>query len=100
MLVDAETVTRMVHAYSWLLDHVGAEGIKLTGAGYLPPVHVEAAVAALDLGKEWIGKGNREVQTAPVLHLRETATKMESGTIWGRLRQIVPLAWWASSPWA
>ena len=52
------------------------EGIKLTGAGYLPPVHVEAAVAALDLGKEWIGKGNREVQTVPVLHLRETATKM------------------------
>ena len=74
--VDAETVTRMVRPYSWLLDHVGAEGIKLTGAGYLPPVHVEAAVAALDLGKEWIGKGNREVQTAPVLHLRETATKM------------------------
>ncbi len=24
----------------------------------------------------------------------------ESGTIWGRLRQIVRLAWWASSPWA
>jgi hypothetical protein len=76
VLVDAETATRMVRPYSWLLDHVGAEGIKLTGAGYLPPVHVEAAVAALDLGKEWIGKGNREVQTAPVLHLRETATKM------------------------
>jgi len=76
VLVDAETAARMVHPYSWLLDHVGAEGIKLTGAGYLPPVHVEAAVAALGLGKEWIGKGNREVQTAPVLHLRETATKM------------------------
>ena len=75
VLVDAETATRMVRPYSWLLDHV-AEGIKLTGAGYLPPVHVEAAVAALDLGQEWIGKGNREVQTAPVLHLRETATKM------------------------
>ena len=26
--------------------------------------------------------------------------QLESGTKWGRLRQIVPLAWWASSPWA
>jgi len=76
VLVDAETATRMVHPYSWLLDRVGTEGIKLTGAGYLPPAHVEATVAALDLGMEWIGKGNREVQTMPVLHLRETATKM------------------------
>ena len=43
----------MVRPYSWLLDRVGTEGIKLTGAGYLPPVHVEAAMAALDLGEEW-----------------------------------------------
>ncbi len=76
VLIDAGTAVRMVRPYSWLLDRVGAEGIKLTGAGYLPPVHVEAATAALDLGEEWIGKGNREVQTLPVLHLRESATKM------------------------
>ena len=76
VLIDAETAARMVRPYSWLLDHVGAEGIRLTGAGYLPPAHVEAAVAELDLGREWIGKGNREVQTVPVLHLRESATRM------------------------
>ncbi len=76
VLIDAETAARMVRPYSWLLGHVGAEGIGLTGAGYLPPAHVEAAVAELDLGREWIGKGNREVQTAPVLHLRESATRM------------------------
>ena len=76
VLVDAGTMVRMVRPYSWLLDRVGAEGIKLTGAGYLPPAHVEAATAALGLGEEWIGKGNREVQTLPVLHLRESATKM------------------------
>ena len=75
-LIDARTAARMVRPYSWLLDHVGAEGIRLTGAGYLPPAHVEAAVAELGLGEEWIGKGNREVQTAPVLHLRESATRM------------------------
>src|ERR1700687_4134475 len=66
----------MVSPYSWLLDRVSAEGLKLTGAGYLPPAHVEAATAALGLGEEWMGKGNREVQTLPVLHLREWATKM------------------------
>jgi hypothetical protein len=74
--VDPETAARMVRPYQWLLDHVGADGIKLTGAGYLPPAHVEAAVAALDLGREWIGKGNREVQTMPVLHLRQSAQAM------------------------
>ena len=76
VLIDAGTAVRMVRPYSWLLGHVGAGGIRLTGAGYLPPAHVEAAVAELGLDEEWIGKGNREVQTAPVLHLRESATRM------------------------
>src|SRR5487761_1867767 len=38
--------------------------------------HVEAAATELGLLEDWIGKGNRETQTLPVLHLRETATKM------------------------
>jgi pRiA4b ORF-3-like protein len=76
VLVDAATATRMVGPYTWLLDRVGDGGIKLTSAGYLPPLHVEAAVAELGLGEEWIGKGNRESQTLPVLHLRESATAM------------------------
>jgi hypothetical protein len=74
--IDAQTATRMVRPYTWLLDRVGTDGITLTGAGYLPPAQVEAAVAELGLGEEWIGKGNRESQTMPVLHLRESATKM------------------------
>lgn len=74
--LDAETADRMVHPYTWLLNHVGAGGIVLTGAGYLPPVHVEAVMAELGLGEDWIGKGNRESQTLPVLHLRESAQKM------------------------
>ncbi|HEU5417326.1 MAG TPA: plasmid pRiA4b ORF-3 family protein [Streptosporangiaceae bacterium] len=76
VLLDAATAARMVHPYSWLLDHVGDGGIKLTSAGYLPPLHVAAAVAELRLSEEWIGKGNRESQTLPVLHLRESATAM------------------------
>ena len=74
--VDTATAARMVHPYTWLLDRVGADGIKLTSAGYLPPAHVEAAVAELNLGAEWIGKGNRENLTPPVLHLRESAMAM------------------------
>jgi hypothetical protein len=65
----------MVHPYTWLLDRVGTDGITLTGAGYLPPVHVEAASTELGLAPEWIGKGNRESQTLPVLHLRESAQR-------------------------
>jgi hypothetical protein len=76
VLIDAATAAQMVRPYRWLLDRVGDDGIKLTGAGYLPPAHVEAAVAELGLGEEWIGKGNRENQTLPVLHLRESATAM------------------------
>jgi hypothetical protein len=76
VLIDAATAAQMVRPYAWLLDRVGDDGIKLTGAGYLPPAHVEAAVAELGLGEEWIGKGSRESQTLPVLHLRESAAAM------------------------
>jgi len=74
--IDTVTAARMVRPYAWLLDRAGDEGIRLTGAGYLPPAHVEAAATELGLLEDWIGKGNRESQTLPVLHLRETATKM------------------------
>jgi len=74
--VDPGIAEQMVSPYRWLLDRVGDDGIKLTGAGYLPPVEVEAAVAELGLGSSWIGKGNREIQTMPVLSLRESAQAM------------------------
>lgn len=73
MQVDTETAARMIHPYMWLLDRVGTDGIMLTSAGCLPPVHVEAAVTELRLAKEWIGKGNRESRTLPVLGRRESA---------------------------
>jgi hypothetical protein len=76
VVIDAETAARMVRPYAWLLDRVGAEGIKLTAAGYLPPTHVEAAVADLGLADEWIGSYNREDQTLPVLMLRESAMRL------------------------
>ncbi|WP_170134319.1 plasmid pRiA4b ORF-3 family protein [Murinocardiopsis flavida] len=110
--IDPTDAAAMVHPYAWLLDHVGTEGIKLTGAGYLPPASVEAAAAELDLGKEWIGKLNREIQTYPVFHLRTSAqalgllrkhrgrllptpagrrAKSDPSTLWNHLAQRLPL---------
>lgn len=74
--VDLATAERMVRPYAWLLDRVGARGIRLTSAGYLPPVHVSAAFTELGLAGEWIGQGNREADTLPVLELRESAQRL------------------------
>jgi hypothetical protein len=73
--VAAETATRMVRPFTVLLDTIG-EGVKLTAAGYLPPAVVETIFDELDLGEEWIGKGNREDLTVPVLELREATQRL------------------------
>ena len=76
VLVGADTAAASVRPYAWLLDRVGDDGIKLTQAGYLPPVHVEAAFTELGLEDVWIGAGNRESLTYPVLHLRQYAQRI------------------------
>jgi Plasmid pRiA4b ORF-3-like protein len=76
VLVEVESAAAAVRPYLWLIDRVGAAGVTLTAAGYLPPIHVEAACTELDLRDAWIGKGNREDLTIPVLHLRESAQRM------------------------
>ncbi|GAB3707854.1 plasmid pRiA4b ORF-3 family protein [Nocardiopsis oceani] len=72
---DTVTVRAAVGSYLWLLDHVGDDGVKLTGAGYLPPASVEEAAGVMDPAGRWIGKSNREIQTYPVLSLRESAQR-------------------------
>jgi hypothetical protein len=104
ILVDSQTAVRMVRPYTWLLERVGTGGIKLTSAGYLPPVQVAAAFAELGFAGEWIGAGNREADTWPVLHLRESAQKFGLlrkyhgrllGTARGRALRDDPVAlWW------
>jgi len=74
--IDLAEATRMVRRHAWLLQRVGEGGITLTSAGYLPPVDVAAAMVELEMEAEWIGKGNREIQTLPVLELRESAQKL------------------------
>jgi hypothetical protein len=46
----------MVRPYRWLLHRIGPDGIKL---GFLPPVHVKAAVEELEV-RDWIGAGTVE----------------------------------------
>jgi hypothetical protein len=73
--VDKVTAAQTLHPLTVLLDTVG-DGVKLTAAGYLPPAVVSAIFDELGLGEEWIGKGNREDLTAPVLTLREAAQRL------------------------
>lgn len=76
VLLDADAAVAAVWPYLWLLARVGDDGIKLTKAGYLPPVHVAAAFAELGFGEIWIGAGNREDLTVPVLDLRQSAQRL------------------------
>ena len=57
------------------LELVGG-GVKLTGAGYLPPSMVHELTQRLPLAREVWGKGNREEHTPVVAALRETATSL------------------------
>jgi hypothetical protein len=73
--VAEETAARMVRPFTVLLDTI-SDGVKLTAAGYLPPAVVATIFDELELGDEWIGKGNREDLTVPVLELREAAQRL------------------------
>lgn len=59
-----------VRLWQVLLDAAGDDGIPLTTAGWMVPAVVQEVWAALRLGGEWIGKGNREDLTPPVAAAR------------------------------
>ncbi|HET8987880.1 MAG TPA: plasmid pRiA4b ORF-3 family protein, partial [Humibacillus sp.] len=65
-----EEAAALTTPYRTVLEAVGDE-LTLTAAGYLPPAVVEAIYRQARLEDEWIGKGNREDLTWPVLSLRE-----------------------------
>ena len=73
--VNEEAADRMTRPLQALFDAIG-DGVRLTAAGYLPPTVVSTIFDELDLDQEWIGKGNREDLTVPVLELRETAQRL------------------------
>lgn len=57
-----------------LLQIVGADGVDLTGAGYLKPAHVQDLVEALGQTGQLYGKANREDNVPVVGALRALAT--------------------------
>lgn len=49
------------------------DGITLTKADWLPPKLVKELMSTTGLHREWIGEGNREIDTWPVSEIREWA---------------------------
>jgi hypothetical protein len=65
-----EEAAALTTPYRVVLEAAG-DAFALTTAGYLPPRVVQTIYREARLEEEWIGKGNREELTLPVLHLRE-----------------------------
>jgi hypothetical protein len=65
----------VVEPYRWFLTRIG-DGVKLTGAGHVPPALVGEAMRALGWDAHWIGAASREDVTRPVAELRDTARRL------------------------
>lgn len=74
--IDADTAAAMVEPFLWLVRRAGAEGIRLTQAGWLPPTVVSESMHELGWVDRSIGKANREDQTPPIARLRDDATRL------------------------
>lgn len=68
-----EDLDAALRPWQTVLDVVGSEGVDLTGAGRLRPDTVQRISRELGIDRWWIGKANREDQTAPVASLRHAA---------------------------
>jgi len=73
--IDPATAAAMVEPFLWLVRRAGADGIRLTQAGWLPPAVVSEAMRELGWEERWIGKLNREDQTLPIAELRADAVR-------------------------
>jgi hypothetical protein len=65
----------VVEPYRWFVARLG-DGVKLTGAGYLPPALVSETMQTLGWAADWPGSARREDLTAPVADLRDTARRL------------------------
>jgi len=68
VLLNERAMGRMVAHVQWILRRVGADGIRLTKAGLLPPAVVVEASTELDWG--WPIEVNREARIRPLRELR------------------------------
>ena len=74
--MDPEVAKRMTLPFAWLIQRVGADGLKLTAAGWLPPAVVTQAMSELGWKDRWYGKFNREDHTAPIMQLRASVQRL------------------------
>jgi hypothetical protein len=87
-VTDAEAA-RLTQTYQVFLDVIG-DGLRLTGAGYLPPAIVESFTQRSGISGWWIGKANREDLTPPVAGVRDTARGL--GLVTLRRGRLTPTA--------
>lgn len=73
---DPETQKRMLRSLLRFTEMVGADGLTLTKAGYLPPSVVVELADLLGLHEPWMGKLNREENVPPVADLRDSAATL------------------------
>lgn len=71
-----DEVAEIIRPYAWLIDRIGADGLTLTKAGWMPPAAVLEGMTELGWRDEWIGEANREDLTIPMRHLREAAERL------------------------
>jgi hypothetical protein len=69
---DEDQAADAVAPFETLMDVLG-DGVRLTGAGYLPPAVVLELGERTGAARWWIGKMNREDQTSPIRRLRGAA---------------------------
>lgn len=83
-------VLTRIEPYAAFLDLIGDEGVRLTSAGYLPPVLVEQLAERTGIPGWWIGKTNREDLTWPIAQLRDSARAL--GLVSVRKGRLAPTA--------
>lgn len=87
-VTDAEAA-RLTETYQVFLAVLG-DGVRLTGAGYLPPAVVERVAERTGITRWWIGKANREDLTPPIAGVRDIARAL--GLVTVRRGRLVPTA--------
>ncbi|MDQ1575636.1 MAG: hypothetical protein QOH55_786 [Microbacteriaceae bacterium] len=73
--IDADAASRMVRPFAWLCERVGADGLTLSKAGWMPPSVVHEGMTELGWINDWVGASNREENTWPMRTLREAARR-------------------------
>lgn len=71
-----DVVAPMLAPFRWLIATVGADGLPLTKAGWMPPATVLDGMTTLGWREGWIGEANREDLTWPIRELRDAAQRM------------------------